>query len=795
MSISRACRCISTIAWREIWSMLVTPATWFVVALFVLISSFVFYLVPLQYHAATFIPMVDLIKFLGIFFTPLITMRLFAEEKRNGTLETLMTVPVRPLEIVLAKALSGMVFYCLVLSPCAVYIALLSHAGDMDNGAVTAQMLGLFLLGMVYVSGGLLISAAASSQIAASAGSIVLLMTLWLLHEMGGSGLVGSLITGMSIKTHFDDSFVKGVLDSADVVYFITLTSLFLTGTWMIVRTAAQPARTGTQSRRAIFLTAILAALAAESTLFGLAQLDLYDKAASLNQLPWSSLLRLGAPFLLTLIFLGGLAWRMRKNRTAQSNGYRHYLATIIGFIALALILININIIAGRAANRIRIDMSEAGMNTLDVRTRQTLDSLEEECRITVFFTQLDKYEGFDLLPRTRDLLKEYTTHTPHISVEYVDPAQVPTRAMELARAWRLDGSRLDRMAMVAYAGRRAVVPIEMVLQKKASLVGGPAEIIFLGEQAFTSAIRRVEDPRMPRIQITQGHGEFFPFQMEGGARGMGDFVQSLRLDGMQVQSLSLMEDRAIPDNCDVLIIPGAFTPFSPAQLTSIRKYVEKGGHVLILLDPPLVEGETTGLENILAQWGIGINNDHAFDSQHTLAGDASTVLALGSDKHPITASGRAVMCYLQRAGSLKILGNATPGWVAQQVLISTSTAGTQTFHPAGGKARAMAGLKGPFALAASAEHPSGGRVLVVGDADLASNFGLKLAHNRAFLTSATEWLLGREHSIQIPEREDVDRSISMTEGDRKFIWWVALVALPQAWALAGLLIWWLRRQ
>jgi ABC-2 type transport system permease protein len=163
---------------------------------------------------------------------PLLTMRLFAEERRSGTLEMLLTAPVSEVEVVLAKFGAGLVFYCAVWLPSLLYIAIVKSYGAIpDAGPLATSYLGIFLVGALFTAAGLFASSLTSTQIlAALLGTVFNLLMLvlpiatqWLQVEA-----IERFFNELWVFRHFGDSFAKGVLDSAHLGFYVVLTAVFL---------------------------------------------------------------------------------------------------------------------------------------------------------------------------------------------------------------------------------------------------------------------------------------------------------------------------------------------------------------------------------------------------------------------------------------------------------------------------------------------------------------------------------------------------------------------------------------
>ncbi len=181
----------------------------------------------------------DLAVFFGVaqwtlfFFIPAITMRQFAEEKRTGTIEFLMTKNVTDRQVVLGKFLSSLMMVAIALAFTLPYYFSINSLGNVDHGAIWSGYLGLLLLSASYISIGLFASSLTNNQIVAFLLALFIGIFFHFLFELIGSGLtgwLGELFTTLSLTTHFD-SVSRGVIDIKDLIYFasIILLGLLLT--------------------------------------------------------------------------------------------------------------------------------------------------------------------------------------------------------------------------------------------------------------------------------------------------------------------------------------------------------------------------------------------------------------------------------------------------------------------------------------------------------------------------------------------------------------------------------------
>ncbi len=172
-------------------------------------------------------------SFVMVFLAPLLTMRLFSEEMREGTLELLLTMPIRDPEIVLGKFLGAWAFYSLLLLLTVVYTIILLVVGNPDFGAVISAYIGLWLYGGAVIAVGMLFSALTENQIVAAFLTIAVLMILWLADSVGnlfanmGIGLAEAIRT-LSLRSHQSTSFLIGIIRPEDIIFYVGLMTVML---------------------------------------------------------------------------------------------------------------------------------------------------------------------------------------------------------------------------------------------------------------------------------------------------------------------------------------------------------------------------------------------------------------------------------------------------------------------------------------------------------------------------------------------------------------------------------------
>ena len=235
---------------KELKSYFASPIAYLLLGIFAVIFGFFFYSatrffvmqgmqmqmmgrgMPMDVNDFVIRPLLTNASVIGLFLIPMITMRLYAEEKRSGTIELLMTSPVRDLEIVLGKWFAALVLYGSILGISAINIAILYGFGRPDLKPILVGYLGLLLQGGCLLAIGIFISTLTRNQIIAGGATFAVCLMLWVLDWVSAydQSAWGKIIAYLSVVTHFEP-FSKGVIDTKDVIFYLSMIffGLFLT--------------------------------------------------------------------------------------------------------------------------------------------------------------------------------------------------------------------------------------------------------------------------------------------------------------------------------------------------------------------------------------------------------------------------------------------------------------------------------------------------------------------------------------------------------------------------------------
>jgi len=464
------------------------------------------------------------------------------------------------------------------------------------------------------------------------------------------------------------------------------------------------------------------------------------------------------------------------------------------------------------ARNPVRKDFSEMGLNTLSDKTTAVLRTLETDVEAKAFFET-----GSIPASMIEDILKEYARVSPKFMFEMIDPAARPAEARKL---------NVSDYGVVFIAGdKKKNVGMQDIFKFSYDPYGGEAPPEFTGEQAFTNAIIALTSKEQKTLCFLEGHGEGGIDGSGGGDYGaVGGMLEG---ENFVVKTINLAVEKKVPGECSAIGALGPQKMFLQPEIEVLKGYLSNGGRAIFLLEP----ARETGLEQLLAEWGVSVGNDVVIDPGRFFGEDPLAPIP-ELMPHEITSKllESRLTVTLQGARSVSPSGSAQDGVEVASLLKTTSKGWGETdLKTARPAFDAAADLEGPVSIGAAAEKrlvPKNDaqdsdadqaeedaaesaseistRIVVFGDADFPSNSLVSMdgiikqlmggTGNADLFMNATAWLAGEEDMIVIRPRPVDFRPLEMTAQQRGSLFIICVALIPLALAAAGAWIWFRRR-
>lgn len=224
---------VTAIFRKELRSYFASPLGYVFILFYLLVSNGFFFFIQDFFRSgqATMRGYFMMLPWIFLFFVPAVTMRLWAEERKSGTLEVLLTLPLREAEVVLGKFLAALAFLVITLAFTVTVPLSIGLLGRPDWGVIIGSYAGALFLGAAYLAIGLWISSLTESQVVAFIVSVAAIFVLLVAgvapHWLGSVGWFAALCEYLSLLSHFQN-ILRGVLDSRDVVYYVAVVWFFL---------------------------------------------------------------------------------------------------------------------------------------------------------------------------------------------------------------------------------------------------------------------------------------------------------------------------------------------------------------------------------------------------------------------------------------------------------------------------------------------------------------------------------------------------------------------------------------
>ena len=468
------------------------------------------------------------------------------------------------------------------------------------------------------------------------------------------------------------------------------------------------------------------------------------------------------------------------------------------GTLATTSVLLGMAVLVGAnwvlARQNKRWDLTAAQQYSLSDQTVRILESLESPIRVLVFDTE----GGFQ---RFRDRLAEYEYISDDVSLEFIDIDRDPV----LARQYEVQSYGT---VVFDYNGR-----IERVVSDQ--------------EQDLTNALIKAVEGEERKVYFLTGHGERNPTDTEQRT-GYSSLSDALRRDNLSVETLNLVEAGEVPSDTAAVVAAGGTNDLLPAEIDLLRTYLDGGGSLLALIDPP--EGsETPDRENLVSfmgEWGIEVGRDVVVDISgvgQLLGTDATVPVVASYPQHAITDR-FALLTAFPLSRSVRPGGGGDGDRMPESFLETTARSWAESDLDLTGGEVAMDEEQGdvpgpiPIGVAVSVEAanpmeptetdegdetaatetgddgPPETRLVVIGDSDFASNGFLGIQGNSDLALNVVNWLTQQENLIAIRPREPEDRRITLTADQQFRIVMLSLLVIPGVIVGSGVYVWWRRR-
>lgn len=439
----------------------------------------------------------------------------------------------------------------------------------------------------------------------------------------------------------------------------------------------------------------------------------------------------------------------------------------------------------------------------LSPQTLALVRSLTNQVRIVLYFNKEDQ-----LYSTLADLLGEYHRNNPHITVQQVDYVGDPGLAGKVDAEYRTFLGRRKDVVLFDCEGRVRVLPGSLLMgydfvpeiDPSGKTVGyDKLPVAFKGEVMFTSMLMAVVNPKPLKAYFLTGHGEGRPDDADDGLNGFQKLAGVIQLSYAQVGTVSLAGTNGIPEDCNLLVIADPVDPLPKAELDLLGQYLNRGGRLLALFSfVQLQTGKPTGLEALLAKWGIEVTSDVIQESSRENSDVGNDIIVTRFGKHPVvdpfTTSRRIQM--IQPRAVRQAKSSAQP---ASALHVDELAFSSPLSFSLGSPSRPQSF---PLAAAMVANAIPGvvqqgvTRIVVTGDSIFLANRQIESAANRDFASYAVNWLLERNELLggEGPKQMNQYRLL-MTNSQLERARWTLLLGMPGSALLLGFLVWFRRRR
>lgn len=471
--------------------------------------------------------------------------------------------------------------------------------------------------------------------------------------------------------------------------------------------------------------------------------------------------------------------------------------STIFGINSVVFLLLLLGVLGlvnylGQRHDK-RWDLTKAKTFSLSDQTISVLKNLNKKVQIKAFFPEGDDRP-------TRDLLVEFRSRSRNVDFQFVDPEKQP----QIAKKYevRVYGDVSDPLTGLVY--RYGTVTLES--DGKLEKIEKQREELQEGD--LTNALIKLTKGKTKTVYFLTGHGEKSIDDRD--REGYNIAKEALQKEGYEIKTLNLAQERKIPENASAIVIDGPTTEPFPDEIKLIDEYLNRGGSVLVMVDPP----PAAGLKSLLKNWSVDVGDNIVVDRLSRIFGGGPAVpLVTKYGKHRITEKLTNVMTFYPLARSVTPAADGKPNVSVEKILetnpFPNSWAETD-FKSGSIQFDEKKDIKGPVSIGVAVvkdladkngdtkgkeEGKKKARLVVFGDSDFASNVYFTQQGNGDLFLNTIGWLAQEEDLISIRPKSPQDRKIVLSEAQRRILQFFVFLFIPSTILIVGIAVWVKRRQ
>ena len=456
----------------------------------------------------------------------------------------------------------------------------------------------------------------------------------------------------------------------------------------------------------------------------------------------------------------------------------RYGANAILYSIAFVALIIAANYIS--SLHHRRLDLTTEKVFSLSSQSEQVVKNLKEPIKLIGFFQGGENQTA-------RDLYATYAYASPKVTYQLVDPDKHP----EMAERYKVTVMNTTHIA-----------------------VGGPdseqgTNVTELSEEALTNAIIRATNNTKKVVEFLDGHGEADPSDVQNNA-GYGELKKDLEGEGYEVRKLELAQLPKVPDDTTMVVIAGPEKPLLPHEIEQLQAYLKNDGRVIAMFRPerPDQSIDENALASMVADWGVKVGNDIVVDQVVRLFGGPALGLnpiVQDYGNHPITKNFKQRTVF-PMARSLTVEDNLKQGLTVTPIAKTSDTSWAEvdldTLFKQQKAQLTPKDTRGPINVAVAVNGDLGemgmgkgtARLVVFGSTDFVDNQYISNFFNRDFFVNSADWLAGEENSISIRPRSLRASRFRLTVDQFSVVFALSVLLLPELLLIAGIAVWWERR-